>query len=426
MPLSCTRTLATGPPADTFTSASLKRRSRQTSELDMPPSVPRGPEPGAASALPSSVLRRQLLSTASPRWRARISSSVGAPPVAERSIWGVSVACCAVTEDTGAASSRDKRNVYRSRVMRSVLYQMKPSWSGRAAGIGRPTCAVRQRDARDPRTPDVPKGSAALLLVGGAPAPGARAEAPCNHALAVDIGDHVAIPRQQGLCRAHLGADGQFALGDPVAAVFLELGLAVVFLGATGAEGTFVHLATASEVACLRELRRTERARVEAVTTPDAEILGVQNHPVGRLVEAVHRADRHTGCIRAMHTGDRDRPFTGLAILDGHDPAPVDTPRHLVLVLTGGDAGVAFDAALGVAEKFCSCHSLVSLRWHDLAESRFGLLHLGHRVIAIGLGRVGRFTQDIGVCPVRIFRPLVLALEMTAEVEGHEGRSEER
>src|SRR3546814_8156005 len=46
----------------------------------------------------------------------------------------------------------------------------------------------------------------------------------------------------------------------------------------------------------------------------------------------------------------------GLAVVDGDDAAPVHAPGNLMLVLAGRDAGVALDAALGVAEEFHSCH----------------------------------------------------------------------
>src|SRR6185295_7061541 len=98
-------------------------------------------------------------------------------------------------------------------------------------------------------------------------------------------------------------------------------------------------------------LRRAERACVEAVPAADAQILGMQHHGVSRGVEAVHRADRRAGRVGAVHAGHRDRALAGLAVVDGDDTATVDAPRHLVLVLAGGDAGVALDATVGVAEK---------------------------------------------------------------------------
>ena len=157
------------------------------------------------------------------------------------------------------------------------------------------------------------------------------------------------LTSQQRLGRTHLGADGQLALRDPVAPVLGELGGRMGLFGATGAEGTLVHLAAAAKVAGLRELRRAEGARLKAISTPDAEVFGVEHHPFLVLVKAVYRADRHTRCIRTVHAGHGNRPFTGITIIDGDHAAAVDAPGHFMLVLTCRDAGVAFNAALGVA-----------------------------------------------------------------------------
>ncbi len=46
----------------------------------------------------------------------------------------------------------------------------------------------------------------------------------------------------------------------------------------------------------------------------------------------------------------------GHAVVERDDAAAVHAPGHLVLVLAGGDAAVALDAALGVAEEFHSRH----------------------------------------------------------------------
>src|SRR3546814_5836190 len=82
----------------------------------------------------------------------------------------------------------------------------------------------------------------------------------------------------------------------------------------------------------------------------------MQHHTVAGLVEAVHRTDRHAGCVGAVHAGHRDGTLAGLAVVDGDDAAPVHAPGNLMLVLAGRDAGVALDAALGVAEEFHTCH----------------------------------------------------------------------
>src|SRR6202008_1316311 len=121
-----------------------------------------------------------------------------------------------------------------------------------------------------------------------------------------------------------------------------------VGLRAAGAEGALVHLAARTEVADLRILRRAERTRVEAVAAADAEVLGVQDHGVGGRIEAVHRTDRRAGRVGAVHAGHRDRPLARFAVVDGDDAPAVDSPRHLVLVLAGGDASVALDATIGV------------------------------------------------------------------------------
>ena len=116
-------------------------------------------------------------------------------------------------------------------------------------------------------------GLAALLLVCRAPAPGTRTKAARDNAFAVDARNDIAVTGQQRFGRTHFGADRQLAFGDPVAAVFLEFRFGVVLLGATGAEGTFVHLAARPKVARLRILRRAEGAGVEAVTATNAEVL---------------------------------------------------------------------------------------------------------------------------------------------------------
>src|SRR3954453_920976 len=64
------------------------------------------------------------------------------------------------------------------------------------------------------------------FAIGGLPAPGAGAVAALAHAVPVDLGDDLAVAREQRLGRAHLGAQRQLALGQPIGAVFLELGLA--------------------------------------------------------------------------------------------------------------------------------------------------------------------------------------------------------
>src|SRR5690606_15842926 len=104
---------------------------------------------------------------------------------------------------------------------------------------------------------------------------------------------------------------------------------------------------------------------------------------------AVDRADRHAWRVRAVHAGHRDRPLAGHAVMDSHHAPPVDAPGHLVLVLTGGHTGVALDAALRIAQELHPCHTTPPrLGPLDPAQGDLGLLHLGHRIIAVGLHRV--------------------------------------
>ena len=49
----------------------------------------------------------------------------------------------------------------------------------------------------------------------------------------------------------------------------------------------------------------------------------------------------------------------GDAVVERDDAAPVHAPRHVVLGLAGGDAAVALDAALGVADELHSCHRVL-------------------------------------------------------------------
>src|ERR1700730_227181 len=194
--------------------------------------------------------------------------------------------------------------------------------------------------------------------IGGLPSPGAGAIAALHHALAIDVGDDVAVAGEQRLGRAHLGAQRQLAFGEAIGAVFLVFCHAAVGFRTPGAEGAFVHLAARAEIADARILRRAERAGVEAIAAADANVLRMQHDAVGGRVEGINRADRLARRICAMHARHRNRALAGLAVVERDDAAPVDAPRHLMLVLAGGDTGVAFDAAIGIAEKFHPRHQL--------------------------------------------------------------------
>src|SRR5262245_15466934 len=114
------------------------------------------------------------------------------------------------------------------------------------------------------------------LAIGRLPAPSPGAVAALRHALLVNLGNDIAIAGEQRLGRAHLGAQRQLAFCKPVVAVFLELFLAEIGFRTAGTERALVHLAARPEVTDFRILRRAERASVEAVAAPYAEIFRVQ------------------------------------------------------------------------------------------------------------------------------------------------------
>src|SRR5207244_5065989 len=164
------------------------------------------------------------------------------------------------------------------------------------------------------------------------------------------------VAGEQRLGRAHFRTQRQLALDQTVGAVFGVVGRRVVGIRAAGAVGALVHLAARAEVADARILRRGERTGVETIAAADAQVLRVQHHRVGGGEEAAHRTHRRAWRVGAMHAGHRDRALARLAVVDGDDAPAVDAPGDLVLVLAGGDAGVALDAAIGVAEEFHPSH----------------------------------------------------------------------
>src|SRR5260370_606267 len=232
-------------------------------------------------------------------------------------------------------------------------------------------------------------------------------------ALLVCLGDDFAVTHKQRLGRAHLRAERQLALEHTVGAVF------TVFLAAAGnfiptaasTIGALVHLAARAEVADLGILRRAKRACVEAVAAADAQILRMEYDAVIGRENAGHRANRRAGSVGAVHAGHGDRALTWLAVIDGDDAPSVDAPRHLVLVLAGGDAGAALHVAVGVAEKLHPRHGRASLRRPDLAERGFWFLHARRRIEAVGGERVHALSEHDRFVTFRIFAPLVDALE---------------
>src|ERR1700730_16579003 len=148
--------------------------------------------------------------------------------------------------------------------------------------------------------------------------------------------------------------------------------LAARLFRSAAAEGAFVHLAAAAEIAGLRILRRAEPAGVEAIAAADAEILGMQHHPLLGLVEAVDRADRYARRVRAMHAGDRDRALAGLAVVERDHATAVHPHGTLCSFLQ------AVTQALHSMQRSASQRNFMvsPSRFLDAAERGLGLLHL--------------------------------------------------
>ncbi len=97
-----------------------------------------------------------------------------------------------------------------------------------------------------------------------------------------------------------------------------------------------------------RKLRRTKRTGHEAVAAADTGFLADQNDTVFALIDRVNRAYGDTRCIRAVHTGNRDRFFSRFALFHCNYPAAVYADRNMVAFFTGNHTATAVDAALGV------------------------------------------------------------------------------
>src|SRR6266568_2933807 len=255
------------------------------------------------------------------------------------------------------------------------------------------------------------------------PAPGTRAVTAFYDTLLINLRDDLAVARQQRLGRAHFGAQRQLAFRQTVGAVLLEFGLRTVRLRPARAIRAFVHLAARAEVADLGILRRAERAGVEAIAAADAQILGVQHHAVDGRVEAVDGTHGRAGRVGAVHAGHGDRALAWLAVVNGDHAPAIDAPRHFMLVLAGGDAGVALDATVGVAEKFHPSHCRASLRRPDLAKRGLGFLHAGDRIEPVRRYRVHALAEHDRIAALRIFPALIDALEPAGEVERAPGHA---
>ena len=111
------------------------------------------------------------------------------------------------------------------------------------------------------------------------------------------------------------------------------------------------------------------------------------------------------------------------AVVDGHDAAAVHAPRHLVLVLAGGDAAVALDAALGIAQEFHSRHGCLLMpgfaTWHSVVLVS---CIMRDAVVAVGRGGVHRLAAHDRRRALRVVGQHVLALPPAGEVERHEAR----
>src|ERR1700680_1936993 len=96
----------------------------------------------------------------------------------------------------------------------------------------------------------------------------------------------------------------------------------------------------------------------------------MEQHALVGREDARDRADRGAGRVGAVHASHRHGALARLAVVYGDDPPSVDAPRHLVLIFAGGDAGVAVNAAVSVAEKLHPCHVVppdAALIWQRVA-----------------------------------------------------------
>src|SRR5689334_8512728 len=130
-----------------------------------------------------------------------------------------------------------------------------------------------------------------------------------------------------------------------------------------------------------------------------------------------------------MHASDRYRPLAGNAVVQRHDAAAIDAPWNLVLLLASGDATVAFDATLGIAQEFHSGHGRIlyalNLRREllDLAKRRLRFLHHRHGVVAVRRRRVDCLAANDRRSALRIELEHVLAHPPAGEVERDERRA---
>src|SRR5260221_8664659 len=107
--------------------------------------------------------------------------------------------------------------------------------------------------------------NARVGAVGRDPTPRARAVTSRFDALVVDVSDGFAVAREEGLGRAHLGAQRQLAFGEAVGTILCVFFGRVMHFRPARTKGAFVHLPARAEIAHLRVFRRAELARVETI-----------------------------------------------------------------------------------------------------------------------------------------------------------------
>src|SRR5271154_489970 len=85
----------------------------------------------------------------------------------------------------------------------------------------------------------------------------------------------------------------------------------------------------------------------------------MQNHAVISRKYAAYRAHRGARRVGTMHASHGHGSLSRLAVVDRDHPPAVDAPPNFVLILASSHAGIAVDAAIGVAEKFHSRHGFL-------------------------------------------------------------------
>src|SRR5207248_11711271 len=95
--------------------------------------------------------------------------------------------------------------------------------------------------------------------------------------------------------------------------------------------------------------------------------------------------------------------------------------RRPMLTFSGCHAGVTLCVTVCVAEAFHTCHGRCSLCRRDLAESDFGFLHAGRRIVSIGGDRVRAYAENDRIAALRVVAAKIPACEPAAEVGGDPG-----